>query len=124
MQIQLRIHELYQMVEREQLAAHPGLIAQEVALHALHEFREGPEGDGIVLHDRIDGREQVGHALHIAEGGVVFVVGEEHVFHLLEVNVGAGFGEGGVRVGVRCVFAGEEGDVAIGAVNVLFCGGC
>lgn len=78
------------------------------------------EGERIILQDCVEGREEVGHALHVAKGGVGFVVGEEEVFHLLEVHVGAGFVEGGVGVWVWVVRAGEEGNVAVGAVDVFF----
>lgn len=55
-------------------------------------------------------------------GRVVFEVGKEHVFKLLEVDVGAvAAGDVEWRGGVWMwdVLAGEEGDVAVGAVHVL-----
>lgn len=73
------------------------------------------------MKDGVDGGEKVRHALDIAEGSVVFVVCQEHVFHLLHVHVCADFGEGGVRIGVGDVFAGEYRDAAVGAVDVFFC---
>lgn len=96
------------------------MVAEEIALHAAHERGEGPEGHGVVLKDGIEGREEVGHALHVAEGRVVLVVGQEHVFHLLEVDVGAGVSEGGVGIWVRGVFACEEGDEAVCSVDIFF----
>ena len=52
--VELRVHELHQVVQGEQLRAHPGLVAQEVPLHAVHELYEAPEGDGVVLHYCVD----------------------------------------------------------------------
>jgi hypothetical protein len=43
------------------------LVADEVARHAAHEADEGPEGDGVVLHDGVDGGKEVGHSLHVSE---------------------------------------------------------
>ena len=119
--VECRVEELAEVVEREELQPHAGLVAKEVAFHPAHEVREAPEGYGVVLGDGVDGREQVGHSLDVAEVAVVFVVGEEHVFHLLEVDVGAALGEGGVGIRMWDVLAGEEGDVAVCAVDVLFC---
>ena len=139
-QVELWVEELDELVERGELGAHAGLVAHEVARHAVHGAGEGPEGDRVVLEHGVDGREEVGHALHVAEvlgvwvagvgvgggrGGVVFEVGEEHVFELFEVHVcavSAGDVEGGGGVGMRDVFAGEEGDVAVGSVDVFFYG--
>lgn len=123
------------------MSAHAGLVAHEVAGHAAHEGCEGPEGEGVVLEDGVDGGEEIGHALDVGEvlrrgvatgvgpggggGGVVFEVGEEHVFELFEVDICAvavGDGEGGGGVRVWDVFAGEEGDVPVGPVDVFFYG--
>lgn len=121
---QLGVHKVHQLVERRQLRAHAGLVAQKVALHALHEVLECPEGDGVVLDDRVDGRQQVRHALDVAQLPVVLVVRQKEVLHLFHVRVGAGLGEGGVWVRVRDVFAHEDGHVAVGAVDVFFWLGC
>lgn len=120
MQVESGIHELHEVVEGEQLGAHTGLVPEEIPFHPLHEFDKAPESEGVVLHDGVDGREEIAHALHVAEVAVVFIVGEQHVFHLLEMDVGADFGEGGFGVRMCDVFAFEEGDVAVGAVDVLF----
>lgn len=40
---------------------------------------------------------------------------------MLHVHVGADLGEGGVWVWVGDVFAGEDRDGAVGAVDILFC---
>lgn len=58
--------------------------------------------------------------MHVAEITVMFVVGQQHVFHLLEVDVRADFREGRVRIGVGDILALEQGDMTIGAVNILF----
>ena len=89
--IELRIHELQQVVESEQLCPHARLIAQEVAFltksdndvdarwathHAVHELDKAPESNRIVLHDSVDRGEEVAHALHIAKILIVLVVRE------------------------------------------------
>lgn len=83
------------MVESCELETHATLIAEEVAFlrvlrsakqtargskreityHAIHEVDETPKGYCIILHDCIDGSEQVTHALDIAQVLVVFIVG-------------------------------------------------
>jgi hypothetical protein len=50
----------------------------------------------------------------------VLVVGQEQVFHVLEVDIGARLSEWRVWVRVRNVLACKERDVAIGAVYVFF----
>ena len=87
--------------------------------HALHESNEAPECYGIILHDSVDGREQIAHALNVAKILVVFVVRKKHVFHLLQVNVGASFRKRRVGVGVRNVLAGKDGDIAICAMYIF-----
>lgn len=87
--------------------------------HALHESNKAPECDGIILHDCIDGRKQIAHALNVAEILVVFVVRKKHVFHLLQVNIGTSFRKRRVRVRVGNVLAGEDGDIAICAMYVF-----
>ena len=76
------------MVESEQLFSHAALITQEITLHAVHKVLESPEGDGIVLHDGVNRSQEIGHALDVAEVAVIFVVSEQHVFHLLEMDIG------------------------------------
>ena len=93
---------------------------ERTADHAVHEFLKAPESDSIVLHDGVDGSKEVAHALDIAQVAVVFVVGQQHILHLLEVDVRADFGKGGIGIGMRYVLALEERDVAIGAVDILF----
>jgi hypothetical protein len=139
-QVELWVEELDELVERGELGAHAGLVAHEVTGHAAHGAGEGPEGDGVVLEHGVDGRQEVRHALDVAEvlgvrvagvgvggsrGVVVFEVGQEHVFELFKVHVcaiAAGDVEGGGGVGMRDVFAGEEGDVTVGAVDIFFYG--
>ena len=45
--------------------------------------------------------------MHVAEILVIFVVSEQHVFHLLEMNVRAYVRERRGRIRVRCVFTGK-----------------
>jgi hypothetical protein len=88
--------------------------------HALHESHEAPEGNGIILHDCVNGCKQIAHTLNIAKIFVVFVVRKEHILHLLEVNVGAHICERRVGIGMRNVLASEDGDIAICAMYILF----
>ncbi len=76
------------MVESEELFSHAALITEEITLHAVHKVLESPEGDGIVLHDGVNRSQEIGHALNVAEVAVIFVVCEQHVFHLLEMDIG------------------------------------
>lgn len=121
---QLRVHEVHQLVKRCQLRAHAGLVTQEVSFHTLHKVLEGPEGDSIVLYDSVDGCQQIRHALHVAQFPVVLIVREEQVLHFFHVRVGANLGKGRVWVWVRNVFAHEDRNVAIGAVDVFLCLDC
>jgi hypothetical protein len=107
------------MVECEQLLAHTGLVAKEVPLHAIHKCDKGPESNGVVLHNGIDRRQQIAHTLDVAKIFVVFVVGEQHIFHLLQMDVGPDVSERRVGVRVRNIFAHEDGNRAICAVYVL-----
>jgi len=87
--------------------------------HALHESNKAPECNGIILHNRVDGRKQIAHTLNVAKVLVVFVIRKKHVFHLLQVNVGAHIRKRRVGVRMRNVLAGEDGNIAICAVYVL-----
>ena len=107
--------------------------------HSFHEADETPEGESVFFADGVDGRQQVGHALDVAVEAVgleearlaelavpdlavaaaELVVRHEDVLELLEVDVGADFGEGALGVRVRDVFTGEEGHLAVGAVDVF-----
>lgn len=118
--VQPGVHELDEVVERAQLVPHPGLVAQEVALHAPHEALEGPERHRVVLQHRVDRRQQIRHPLHVPQLRVVLVVRQEHVLHLLHVHVGAHRRERGLRVRVRDVFPREDGDCSVSSVYVFF----
>lgn len=118
-EVQLRVHELHEVVERHELLAHARLVAEEVSLHAVHKADETPEGDCVVLHDCIDGREEIAHALDVAEVLVVLVVGKEHILHLFEVYVRPNVGERRIWIGVRDVLSFEDGNVAICSVHIL-----
>ena len=50
----------------------------------------------------------------------MLVVGQEQVFHLLEMDIGTRLGKRRVWIRMGDVLAGEERDVAIGAVHVFF----
>jgi len=88
--------------------------------HALHEIDKAPECYGIVLHDCIYWGQQVAHALNITKLFVVLIVSEQHVFHLLEMNIRPYFRKRAVGIRMRRVFASKKRDVAIGTVNILF----
>lgn len=87
--------------------------------HSFHEANEPPECDGIVLHNGVYGCKKVAHALYIAKVLVVFVVGQEHVLHLLQVDIGACVSKW--RIGIRMwnIFACEDWDVAICSVYIF-----
>lgn len=42
--------------------------------HAIHEFHEAPECNGVVLHDCIYRSQQITHALHISQVSVILVI--------------------------------------------------
>ena len=135
MQVQLRIHELDEVVEGEQLGAHAGLVTEEisflrtsglshgvgkgVAYHAVHELDKRPKRHGVVLHHCVDGSKKIAHALDVTEFPVVLVIRQKHVFHLLEMNVGARFRERRIGVRMRYVFSFEKGDMAISAMDIF-----
>ena len=87
--------------------------------HPFHEPDKAPEGDGIVLHDCVNRRKQVAHALHVAEILVILVVGKQHVFHLLQVDVGADVRKRRVWVGMGNVLSLEDGNGTICSVHIL-----
>ena len=82
---------------------------------------EAPKCNGIVLHHSVDWGKKIRHALYVAQVAVVLVVGEEHVFHLLQMDIGAHVCErrGGIRV--WRIFTREEGYCAIGSMDVFLC---
>lgn len=87
MEIKLRIHELDEVVESKKLIPHAGLVAEKVTFHTIHKVLEAPKSDGVVLQDSIDRSKEIGHALDVAKVAIVFVIGEEHVFHLLKMDI-------------------------------------
>jgi hypothetical protein len=80
---------------------------------------EAEKGDGVVLHDGVDGRKQVAHALHIAQVLIPLIVCEQDLLHLLEMDVGADLRERRVRIRVRAVLARKERQVPVGTMDVL-----
>lgn len=79
-----------------------------IPYHTLHEANKTPECDRIVLHDRIDRRKEITHPLDIAQVAVIFVIRQEHVLHLFEMNVGAHVGKWRVWIGMRDIFPFEK----------------
>lgn len=81
------------------------MITHKIAGHSGHEIAEGPEGDRIILEDRVKWTEKVRHALHIPKilrigiagvgmsgcrWGVIFKVGKQHVLELFQVDIRTG----------------------------------
>lgn len=73
--------------------------------HSVHKPDECPESDGVVLHNGIKRCKEIAHALNVAQIGVVFVVGQEHVLHLFHVDIRASIRERRVGVWMGNVFA-------------------
>jgi hypothetical protein len=96
------------------------LEKERVAYHAAHKFDEPPKGNGIVLHDSVNGGEQITHALDITKLFVVFVVSQKHVLHLFEVNISPGLCKRRIRIWMRDIFAFKEGNMSIGSMYVFF----
>lgn len=87
--------------------------------HPVHEPNESPERYSVVLLDRVDRGQKIAHALDIPKVTVIFIVRKEHIFHLLKVNIGANLCEGRVRIWMGYVFALEERNLTIGAVDIF-----
>jgi hypothetical protein len=90
------------------------------AYHSRHETHKTPEGDRIILHNGINRREEIAHPLDVAQTTVVFIVRQKHVFHLLEMYIGANVSKRRVWIRMRDVFSFEKCYVPIGAMDVLF----
>ena len=90
-----------------ELVVDRALVLFEVVADEFDEACKGPEGIHLVFHYHLDGRQQVTHALHIAQVEVVHAVGEEDVLQHLQI---------------RIVSTLKEGMVAVGAPYVLVCG--
>jgi hypothetical protein len=86
---ELRIHEVNELIQGQELVPHTRLVAKEVSLHAVHELLKCPEGYRVVLDNCVNWRKEIRHALDIAKILVVLVVCKKHLFHLLHVDVGA-----------------------------------
>jgi hypothetical protein len=96
------------------------LYEQLMTYHSLHKANKSPKGDGIVLHNSVDGCKKVAHTLYVAEVLVVFVVGQEHILHLLQVDISACIGEWRIWIRMWNVFACEDWDVAICSMYIFF----
>jgi hypothetical protein len=44
--------------------------------HTIHKIDKAPKGHGIILHDSIDGSEEITHALDITQVFVIFVISQ------------------------------------------------
>lgn len=49
-------------------------IVQWASCHSLHKTNETPEGNGIILHGCIYGREEIAHSLNVAQLVIVFII--------------------------------------------------
>src|SRR5690349_14556447 len=49
MKVELRVEQLHQLIQRQQLLPHATLVAEKVALHPRHEADKCPKGQGVVL---------------------------------------------------------------------------
>jgi hypothetical protein len=90
-----------------------------VAYHAFHESDKGPEGNSVVLHDRVYGCKEIAHALDVTQVLVVLVVCQEHILHLLEMDISASVRKWRVWVRMRNVFACEDWYVAVCSVYIF-----
>ena len=59
--------------------------------------------------------------MDVTEILIVLVIGQEHILHLFQMNIGAGFRERRVGVRVGDVLARKDCDIAVCAVDVLLC---
>lgn len=75
--------------------------------HAVHEANEAPKGDSVILFDSVNRRKKIAHALNVTEVRVVFIVSQEHVFHLLQVHIRADISKWRVRVWMRDILSFE-----------------
>jgi hypothetical protein len=87
--------------------------------HSIHEFDKAPESNGVVLHDRVDWSQKVTHPLNVAKVLVVLVVGQKHLLHLLEMDIGPGLGIGRIRIRMWDILSSEERDIAVCTMNIL-----
>lgn len=88
--------------------------------HALHEADKTPEGDSVILHDCINGCEQIAHALNVAQVTIIFIVSQKHILHLFQVNVCAHVSKWRFRIWMRDIFPFKKGNMPIRAVNIFF----
>ena len=95
------------------------LAETSTTYHSIHEANKAPKGNCIVLFDRINGGKEVAHALNIAQIGVVLIVSQEHVFHLLKMHIGANIREWRVRVWVWNVLALEKRNMSVCPVHIF-----
>lgn len=119
MGVEFRVHEVDELIEGQELGTHAGLVPEKVALHALHEFLEAPECNRIILDDGVNRREEIRHALDVAQILVVLVIGQEHFLELLEMGIRPNFSERGFGVWVRYVLSLEDWDISVCPVHIL-----
>ena len=92
-----------------------------ITYHPIHKAHKCPERHGIILHNCVQWGKKIAHSLYVTQVGVIFIVRQEHVLHLLKMNIGAHIGEWGIWVRVRNVFSGKQRNRPICAMNILLC---
>lgn len=75
------------------------------AYHPVHESNKAPECHCIILLNSVNRRKKVAHTLDVTQITVIFVIGEEHIFHLFEMDIRTDLGKGRVCVRMWNVFS-------------------
>src|SRR5436190_12407363 len=99
----------------------PTLAFGSLTHHPIHETNEAPECDSVVLHHRINRCQEITHTLNIVKVAVVFIICQQHVFHLLQMDICTTLSEWRIGVRMRKIFSCKKRDGAICAVNILLC---
>jgi hypothetical protein len=72
------------------------------------------------LHDSVDGRQEITHALNITQRAVVFIIGQEHILHLLKMDIGTNISKRRVGIRMWSIFAGKKWYMTIGSMDIFF----
>lgn len=107
MLVQVRVQYLNEQSHRREVVVH-ALALREVASHALHQTLETGVGQALIVEDDEERRNQIAHALNVADLQVFPGVCVHNVLELLQVGFGC-------EVPVVAVAA---GDVLVNAVHV------
>ena len=86
--MQLRVHEREERLELRELTLHAALVAQKIALHALHDGAKAPEREDLVrVGDDVQRAEEVAHALDVVPTFLGKDVREQDLLRLLDVLI-------------------------------------